>query len=182
MSIELNGLPANYNTNPLGNNTARLVKKEAMPPIGDTSDPEPTLTEAIRLYRNFVLTGVRELTSEEKKEIENRIEDYLKAHDFLEKYASNKASKEDYAALNDFIKGLYAQFGSKGDFYEFVTDFIEGMLEKVVNPNKPPHPPFKVEIPPEHAMANISKKPRLMPFQCPSPHQFLMTDDSSYKA
>lgn len=177
MSIEFNGLPSNYNPNPLGNNTARLVKKDAASPIGSNSDPESLLTEAIRLYRNFALTGVRELTSEEKEEIKSCIEDYLKEHNFIEKYASNKATKEDYAALNDFIKGLYKQFGSKGDFYEFVTDFVEGILEKAVNPGNPPRPPFKVEIPPEYAQENIPRKPRLMPFQCPSPHQFLMTDD-----
>ena len=171
MSIGLNGLPSNHYSNALKyNSDTRLVKKEETHSTGDNGSAS-SLAEVISTYQSTVLTGVRELTAAEKEEIKSLIEAYLKETGFLEKYSSNNASKADHAALHAFIKGLFAQFGSKSDFYGFAAGFVDGILGRVVNPNHPPNPRFEVEIPPEHTLASTPQKPMFIPFQSLSPHQ-----------
>ena len=156
--------------------TAYNKGKESVNPPIDDNDESP-FAEAIRLYKSYVLTGKRELTAEEKEEIRNAIAEYLESSGFLAKYNQGIATKADYAALNDFLKALCIKYGCPSDFYEFVADYLEAVLENETNPDFPQDPPFKVVVPPEHELISEPVKPLLASFKPISPFQFLTCDD-----
>jgi hypothetical protein len=144
----------------------------------DSSSTEPAkeesvLAEAIRLYKSYKLTGMRELTAEEKEEIRNAIDAFLEESGFLARYQQGNATQADFAALNDFIKALCIQYGFPRDFYEFVSEYTEDILK-----DYPQNPPFKVEVPPEHELKITPVKPMLTSFQPISPLQFLVANEN----
>ena len=140
------------------------TKKTDLPPVKE----ESVLAEAIRLYKGYKLTGLRELTAGEKEEIRNAINAFMEESGFFEKSLQGNATDEDFAALNDFIKELCIQYGYPRDFYEFVSDYIYRLLDK-----HPQDPPFTIEIPPEHELKTTPTRPMLASFQPISPLQFL---------
>ena len=179
MSIEFRNL-SSCNTNLIWENSSRLGKKGEFPSVVPEPEQESPLAEAIRIFRSQHLTGLRELTAEEREEIKNIIEAYLNETGILERYADGRATREDFVALNQFIQELFRQFGAS-NFYDFVAEFIGEVLGSVANPNRPQFPPFMVEVPLEHAQASTPNRPMLMPFQSPSPHQFLLAGEDADK-
>ncbi|MCL1842637.1 MAG: hypothetical protein FWF79_02370 [Defluviitaleaceae bacterium] len=142
--------------------------------IARQEEEETPFAEAVRLFKASVLTGSRGLTAEEKEKIREAIEAFLEESGFLERYRDGIATESDFAALNDFIKQLAAQFGFPRDFFDFVAEFVNDFLGEHANPETPQHPPFEVKVPPQHELRN--EKPRLASFQPISPLQFLVAE------
>jgi hypothetical protein len=155
------------------NSIVKDAKKSDTTTQIEPAQEESRLAEAIRLYKSYTLTGLRELTAEEKEEIRIAIDAYLEESGFLARYQQGNATQADFAAFNDFLKKLCIQYGNPSDFYEFSSEYIKNLLK-----DYPQDPPFEVKIPSEHEFINTPKKPILTSFQPISPLQFLVTDDN----
>jgi hypothetical protein len=122
------------------------------------------LAQAIKSYRSKVLTGSRELTEKEKKEIDELIKAFLKEYPLNDE--DSTGSKSNREALQKFIRDLYDKYDQPAGFYEYARGVIDAELAQA---EPPVVPPFELRIPPEP-----EKKPLLKSFQKILPHQIAL--------